>query len=80
MGLEKYSLNFSLFLLTGRSSAYSCSPAGPSLCSEGESCRDSSRSSWAARPALRILAESPDLEVAAELCDFYAGRRDRGTR
>ena len=26
------------------------------------------------RPALRILAESPDLEVAAELCDFYAGR------
>ena len=26
------------------------------------------------RPALRVLAEGPDLELAAELCDFYAGR------
>ena len=28
----------------------------------------------ARRPALRVLAEGPDLELAAELCDFYAGR------
>lgn len=33
MGLEKYSLNFPPFFLTGRSSAYSRSPAGLSLCS-----------------------------------------------
>ena len=26
------------------------------------------------RSALRVLAEGPDLELAAELCDFYAGR------
>lgn len=26
------------------------------------------------RSALRIVAEGPDLELAAELCDFYAGR------
>ena len=28
----------------------------------------------ARRSALRVLAEGPDLELAAELCDFYAGR------
>ena len=28
----------------------------------------------ARRSALRIVAEGPDLELAAELCDFYAGR------
>lgn len=28
----------------------------------------------ARRAALRIVAEGPDLELAAELCDFYAGR------
>lgn len=28
----------------------------------------------ARRSALRVMAESPDLEMAAELCDFYAGR------
>ena len=28
----------------------------------------------ARRSALRVVAEGPDLEVAAELCDFYAGR------
>ena len=26
------------------------------------------------RPALRVMAEGPDLELAAELCDLYAGR------
>lgn len=26
------------------------------------------------RSALRVVAEGPDLELAAELCDFYAGR------
>ena len=28
----------------------------------------------ARRSALRVIAEGPDLELAAELCDFYAGR------
>ena len=28
----------------------------------------------ARRSALRVMAEGPDLEIAAELCDFYAGR------
>ena len=28
----------------------------------------------ARRSALRVVAEGPDLELAAELCDFYAGR------
>ena len=28
----------------------------------------------ARRSALRIIAEGPDLELAAELCDFFAGR------
>ena len=28
------------------------------------------------RSALRVVAEGPDLEVAAELCDFYAGRAE----
>lgn len=28
----------------------------------------------ARRSALRVMAEGPDLELAAELCDFYAGR------
>ena len=34
----------------------------------------------ARRPALRVLAEGPDMETAAELCDFFAGeaaRRDQ---
>ena len=29
------------------------------------------------RSALRVVAEGPDLELAAELCDFYAGRAAR---
>lgn len=32
------------------------------------------------RQAIRILAESPDLELAAELCDLYAGRVQRADR
>ena len=28
----------------------------------------------ARRSALRIMTEGPDLELAAELCDFYANR------
>ena len=28
----------------------------------------------ARRSALRVVGEGPDLEIAAELCDFYAGR------
>ena len=28
----------------------------------------------ARRAALRVVAEGPDLELAAELCDFYAHR------
>ena len=31
----------------------------------------------ARRPALRVVAEGPDLELAAELCDFYAHRAAR---
>ena len=31
-------------------------------------------SPMARRSALRIMAEGPDLELAAELCDLYAGR------
>ena len=34
----------------------------------------------ARRSALRIVAESPDMELAAELCDFYAGRCARTDR
>jgi len=47
---------------------------------EGEGLRLRTGSGWvyvvplARRPALRILAEGPDLELAAELCDFYAAR------
>ena len=29
------------------------------------------------RPALRVLAEGPDMETAAELCDFFAGEAAR---
>jgi len=48
--------------------------------SRGEGLRLRTGSGWvyltplARRPALRIVAEGPDLELAAELCDFYAGR------
>ena len=28
----------------------------------------------ARRSALRVVGEGPDLEIAAELCDFYAGK------
>ena len=28
----------------------------------------------ARRAAVKIVAEGPDLELAAELCDFYAGQ------
>ena len=34
----------------------------------------------ARRPALRVMAEGPDLEIAAELCDFYAGRAAQADR
>ena len=46
----------------------------------GEGLRMRTGSGWiyltpiARRSALRIIAEGPDLELAAELCDFYAGR------
>ena len=46
----------------------------------GEGLRLRTGSGWvyltplARRSALRIVAEGPDLELAAELCDFYAGR------
>lgn len=46
----------------------------------GEGLRMRTGSGWvyltpmARRSALRIVAEGPDLELAAELCDFYAGR------
>ena len=46
----------------------------------GEGLRMRTGSGWvyltpaARRSALRILAEGPDLELAAELCDFYASR------
>lgn len=32
------------------------------------------------RPSVRVLAESPDIELAAELCDLYAGRVLRAER
>ena len=47
---------------------------------DGEGLRMRTGSGWvyltpiARRSALRITAEGPDLELAAELCDFYAGR------
>lgn len=47
---------------------------------EGEGLRVRTGGGWvylspmARRSALRILAEGPDLELAAELCDQYAGR------
>ena len=34
----------------------------------------------ARRPALRVMAEGPDLEIAADLCDFYAGRAAQADR
>jgi len=48
--------------------------------SPGEGLRFRTGSGWvyltplARRSALQVLAEGPDLELAAELCDFYAGR------
>ena len=48
--------------------------------SQGEGLRMRTGNGWvylaplARRPALRVMAEGPDLELAAELCDFYAGR------
>ena len=48
--------------------------------SEGEGLRVRAGGGWvylspmARRSALRIMAEGPDLELAAELCDRYAGR------
>ena len=48
--------------------------------SSGEGLRMRTGSGWvyltplARRSALRIVAEGPDLELAAELCDFYADR------
>ena len=47
---------------------------------QGEGLRMRTGSGWvylaplARRSALRVVAEGPDLELAAELCDFYAGR------
>lgn len=47
---------------------------------DGEGLRMRTGSGWvyltpaARRSALRVLAEGPDLELAAELCDFYARR------
>ena len=47
---------------------------------QGEGLRMRTANGWvsltplARRSALRIIAEGPDLELAAELCDFYAGR------
>ena len=47
---------------------------------QGEGIRVRTGSGWvylvplARRPALRVMAEGPDLELAAELCDFYADR------
>lgn len=46
----------------------------------GEGLRLRSRGGWvyvvplARRSAVKIVAEGPDLELAAELCDFYAGQ------
>jgi len=46
----------------------------------GEGLRLRSRGGWvylvplARRSALKVVAEGPDLELAAELCDFYAGQ------
>ncbi|MCI8423879.1 MAG: NTP transferase domain-containing protein [Lawsonibacter sp.] len=47
---------------------------------EGDGLRVRTGSGWvylvplARRASLRVMAEGPDLELAAELCDFYAGR------
>jgi mannose-1-phosphate guanylyltransferase/phosphomannomutase len=46
----------------------------------GEGLRLRSRGGWvyvvplSRRAALKVVAEGPDLEIAAELCDFYAGQ------
>ena len=54
---------------------------------QGEGLRAHAGNGWvylvplARRSALRVLAEGPDMELAAELCDVYAGRAaavDRG--
>ena len=48
--------------------------------SDGDGIRVRAGGGWvylspmARRSALRIMAEGPDLELAAELCDLYAGR------
>ena len=56
---------------------------------QGEGLRVRTGSGWVylapltRRSALRVVAEGPDLELAAELCDFYAGRAaelDRETK
>ncbi|MBQ3134907.1 MAG: NTP transferase domain-containing protein [Oscillospiraceae bacterium] len=63
---------------------------GPS-CRVGEGLRLRDRGGWvylvplARRTAVRVVAESDDMELAAELCDFYAARviqtdRERGTK
>ena len=47
---------------------------------DGEGLRLRSRGGWvylvplSRRSALKVVAEGPDLELAAELCDFYAGQ------
>lgn len=55
----------------------------------GEGLRLRSRGGWvyvvplSRRAALKVVAEGPDLEMAAELCDFYAGqvaKLDRSNR
>lgn len=60
-------------------------------CRVGEGLRLRDRGGWvylvplARRAAVRVMAESDDMELAAELCDFYAGRvaeadREQGTK
>jgi len=60
-------------------------------CRVGEGLRLRDRGGWvylvplARRCAVRVVAESDDMELAAELCDFYAGRvaeadREQGTK
>ena len=60
-------------------------------CRVGEGLRLRDRGGWVylvpltRRAAVRVVAESDDMELAAELCDFYAGRvseadREQGTK
>lgn len=78
MGLEKYSLNFPPFFLTGRSSAYSRSPAGSPSAPGGGSCRDSSRSSWAARARVEVAQLSGYLQVGTLRQDTQGGPAGQG--